>query len=254
MRFPLISLLAFVLFLPSSLVAEEVVLFTVDVMLSGTGVSAVDLEVSCDLDRPLSLTMSIPVDSSRTFTVPAPADRSMTCQLNVEPLPGQQLTFLGDGGSIFDPDGQGCRFTAVERGHSNFCQVQVENRDTSLTVFKHWIGTSKKEDDVAVSLNCGPGNSYESLQINTGKPESWTLLVNDADGFRCNVTEEESDAWIADTSDCSDLLILPGAEEECTVVNTKVVKMIEVFNRYGLVIMILAFMVVGGLAARKMIP
>lgn len=68
------------------------------------------------------------------------------------------------------------------------------------------------------------------------------------------MSEEKNDAWISETSDCSDLLILPGAEEECTVVNTKVVKMIEVFNRYGLVIMILAFMAVGGLAARKMIP
>jgi len=254
MRFPLISLLALVFLLPSSLVAEEVVLFTVDVKLSGMGVSAVDLDVSCDLDRPLSLAISIPVDSSRTFTVPAPADRGMTCQLNVEPLPGQQLTFLGDGGSIFDPNGVGCRFTGIERGHSNFCQVQVVNQDTSLTVFKHWIGTSKKENDVAVFLDCGPGKSYEPRAINTGKPDSWTLQVNEAGGFRCSVSEETSDAWIADTSDCGDLLILPGAEEECTVVNTKVVKMIEMFNRYGLVIMILAFMAVGGLAARKMIP
>jgi hypothetical protein len=37
------------------------------------------------------------------------------------------------------------------------------------------------------------------------------------------------------------------------VVNTKVVKMIEMLNRYGLFIMIGVFMVVGGLAARKVI-
>ena len=54
-------------------------------------------------------------------------------------------------------------------------------------------------------------------------------------------------------SDCEDLVILPGASEECTVVNTKVVKMIDMLNRYGLVIMILVFMVVGGFAARKVI-
>ena len=89
----------------------------------------------------------------------------------------------------------------------------MENQDTSLTVFKHWIGTSKKEDNVAVSLDRGPGKTYESLQINTGKPDSWILLVNEAGGFRCSVSEEESETWIADTSDCGDLLILPGAEE-----------------------------------------
>lgn len=254
MRFPLISLLVFFCFLPVFVAAEETVLFTVDVKLSGTGVSVVDLNVSCDLDQPFSLSLPIPVGSSRIFTVPAPAERDMICVLTVEPLPGQQLTFLGDGGSTFDPDGQGCRFTGIRRGHSNFCQVQVESQETSLTVFKHWIGTSKKEDDVAVSLDCGQGRSYETLKINAQRPDSWTLQVNNAEGFRCSVSEEESDSWVADTSDCQNLLILPGAEEECTMVNTKVVKMIEMFNRYGLVIMILAFMAVGGLAARKMIP
>lgn len=254
MRFPLISLLVLFTLAPLPAAAEETVLFTVDVKLSGTGVSEVDLDVSCDLDRPFSLTLPIEVDSSRTFTVPAPADRDMACVLIVEPLPGQQLTFLGDGGSTFDPDGQGCRFTGIRRGHSNFCQVQVESQETSLTVFKHWIGTSKKEDDVSVFLDCGQGMTYEALEINSRRPASWSLQVNNADGFRCSVSEEESEAWIADTSDCQDLLILPGAEEECTMVNTKVVKMIEMFNRYGLVIMILAFMAVGGLAARKMIP
>ena len=66
--------------------------------------------------------------------------------------------------------------------------------------------------------------------------------------------EEKSDTYIDDVEDCQDLLIRPGAEEECTVVNTRVVKMIEMFNRYGLFVMILAFMIVGGLAARKVIP
>jgi hypothetical protein len=38
------------------------------------------------------------------------------------------------------------------------------------------------------------------------------------------------------------------------MVNTKVVKMIEMLNRYGLVIMILVFMVVGMIAARRFVP
>ena len=173
----------------------------------------------------------------------------MSCVLIVEPLPGQQLTFLGDGGSTFDPDGRDFRFTGIRRGHSNFCQVPVESQETSLTVFEEpWIGTSKKEDNVSVFLDCGPGRTYEPWK-SIPAPASWSLQVNDADGLSLSVSEEESEAWIADTSDCQDLLILPGAEEECTMVNTKVVKMIEVFDRYGLGIMILAFMAVGGVAA-----
>jgi hypothetical protein len=234
--------------------AEEIVLFTVDVNLTGTGLSELEVNIHCDLDRPLSLDLSVPVDSTRSFTVPAPAERDMTCLLTTAALPGYQLRFLGDGGSDYDPDSPGCRFSGVKRGHSNFCQIQVENRNTSLTVFKHWIGTSEKEDDVTVSLDCGRGLAHKPLRINADRPDTWTIEVNDADGFRCSVSEADSDRYMGDTGDCENLLILPGAREECTVVNTKVVKMIEVFNRYGLVIMILIFMVVGGIAARRLMP
>ena len=69
----------------------------------------------------------------------APAVASITTR----PLPGHQLGFLGDGGSQFEPGEAGCTFRGVQRGHSNFCQIQVENQETSLTVFKRWIGTSE---------------------------------------------------------------------------------------------------------------
>jgi hypothetical protein len=108
--------------------------------------------------------------------------------------------------------------------------------------------------DVAVSLDCGSELRLEDLPLNKGKPGKWLLDVTDAEGIICRVREEKGDSYLSDTSDCDDLLIRPGAREECTVVNTKVVKMIEMLNRYGLVIMILAFMVVGGFAARKAMP
>ena len=253
MRIQTLALLSLLFLAPSMAKSEEVVLFTVDVKLRGTGVEALDVAIDCDLEPPLSLDISIPVDSSRTVTVPAPADREMTCLLNAQPLPGHQLSFLGDGGSIFDADSPGCRFTGIRRGHSNFCQVEVEKQETSLTVFKRWIGASKKEQDVDVFLDCGEGRSYRALSINAGEPESWRVDVGLADGLVCSVSEEDSDSWISDTGDCRNLLILPGAREECTVVNTKVVKMIEMLNRYGLVVMILVFMIVGGFAARRII-
>ena len=254
MRFRTFAFLAFVFLSPGSVAAEEIVLFTVDVKLRGTGVESLDVSLECDLDRPLSIQLTIPVDSSQTFTAPAPADRDMTCLLTAQQLPGQQLKFLGDGGSVFDAESPGCRFTGIRRGHSNFCQIQVEKQETSLTVFKRWIGTSRPEKDVDVFLDCGQGRTYRPLSINAGEPDSWTFEVDRPEGLVCSVSEEESDSWIADTDDCRDLLILPGAREECTVVNTKVVKMIEMLNRYGLVVMILVFMVVGGFAARRVIP
>ena len=234
--------------------ADEFASFTVDVKLRGSGVEQLDVQLRCGPGRPLVLNFEIPVDSSRSFTVPAAGGQDIECSLTADPVVGQSLSFLGDGGSTFDADAPGCRFTGVRGGHANFCQIQVESQETSLTVFKHWIGTSDPVDDVDVSLDCGLGMERKTLPLNKGKPGTWLLDVTDAEGILCRVHEEKGDSYFSDTSDCMDLLILPGAREECTVVNTKVVKMIEMLNRYGLVIMILAFMVVGGFAARRAMP
>ena len=234
--------------------ADEFALFTVDVNLRGAGVDTLDVQVVCTPGEAFSLTLVVPVDSTRSFTVPILEGQELACTLTASPVVGQQLTFLGDGGSTFAVDAPACQFTGVRGGHSNFCQIQVESQETSLTVFKHWIGTSERVDDVGVSLECGPDLQLETLPLNEGKPGKWLLNVKDAEGIRCRVYEEKGDSYFSDTSDCEDLLIRPGAREECTVVNTKVVKMIEMLNRYGLVIMILAFMVVGGFAARKAMP
>lgn len=255
MRYLLLIVLVFTWsMLPCRLAAEEIVLFTIDVKLHGSGLSEINVSLGCDYDRPVNLELTVSPDRSRTVTVPAPLDRGMSCTLLPKNLPGRQFSFRGDGGSTFEPDGDGCRFTGVRRGHHNFCQIEVESRETSLTVFKHWIGTSKKEDDVEIGLECNPEPNFKSKRLNTGKPATWSFDATVEEGFRCSVSERESEAWIQDVSDCEDLLILPGAEEECTIVNTKVVKMIEMFNRYGLVIMILAFMLVGMFAARRAMP
>ena len=251
MRWLSISVLSLFLLVTRVLGAEEIVLFTVDVKLAGTGVSELAVNIQCDSDPQVSIDYDIPVDSSMTFTVPAPVNAGMSCSLTTGQLIGHQLGFLGDGGSDFEADAPGCTFSNVRRGHSNFCQIRVEDQETSLTVFKRWIGTSRKEADSRVSLDCGNEVAYSNRKINSGKPGAWTLTVDESDGFLCSVSEEEGDGFIADTSDCQGLLVMPGADEECTIVNTKVVKMIEVFNRYGLVVMILAFMLVGGFAARR---
>jgi hypothetical protein len=239
---------------PGLLRSEEIALFTVDVKLSGSGVDQLDVVLSCDREPPLEFRLTVPVDTTRTFTVPAPPDRGMSCTVDTQAPTGHQLAFAGDGGSRFDPDGAGCTFSDVRRGHTNFCQIKIANEKTTLAVYKRWIGTSEKEPDVEISLDCGTGESYRPLRINADRPGEWELQVSDPDGISCSVTEQRSDAYVDDVSDCRDLLILSGASEECTIVNTRVVKMIEMLNRYGLAVMVLAFMVVGGLAARKMLP
>jgi hypothetical protein len=248
--------LAFTLLLGpcTSHAADENALFTVDVRLQATAQDHVDVRIECGApDDALQVELSIPAGGSRTFTVPVPPEREIACELTAAALPGQVLRYVGDGGSTFDLDANNCRFTGVRAGHANFCQIRVQSRETSLTVFKHWIGTSDPQADSRVFLDCGPDAVFDPLEINERRPGSWRFEIQTAEGLRCSVDEEAQESFIPDVSDCSDLLIRAGAREECTVVNTKVVKMIEMFNRYGLALMIVLFMIVGGLAARRMV-
>ena len=236
-----------------ALAADGFATFTIDARLEGATQGSLEARVTCDRPGGLQLELSVPAGGSRTITVPAEEGGAMVCEVTAQALPGQRLRYLGDGGSDYDPEAGNCRFMNVRAGHANFCQVRVENRDTSLTVFKHWIGTSEPQDDTRVFLECGPDFSFEPLEINLDKPATWRFDFHDAVGLPCSVREEARETFIPDVSDCANLVIRPGAREECTVVNTKVVKMIEMFNRYGLAIMIALFMLVGGFAARRMI-
>jgi len=126
----------------------------------------------------------------------------------------------------------------------------TESASGQILVYKKWIGASGKEADVEIVLNCEGQKGFESRWINRDEPSGWQLTNLPSAGEFCSVIEDERDTFIADTSDCRNLLVLPGQLTECTMVNTKLVKRIEMLNRYGLVIMI-AVMLGAGLAATR---
>jgi hypothetical protein len=163
------------------------------------------------------------------------------------------VTYLGDGGSTVRLDGEGCHFSGISPGHSNFCQIQVEREPASITVYKKWIGATGDEPDVRIHLLCGRELVGEPLELGSDAPRSWELDVSDSAGVQCHVFEVELDSFRADQSDCLDLLVTPGAREECTMVNTKVVKRIEMLNRYGISLMILLVFAVGLIAIKRMV-
>ena len=160
---------------------------------------------------------------------------------------------VGDGGSVIELDHHGCHYTGVSPGHANFCQVQVAKEATRLTVYKRWIGGTGEEPNIHIHLVCNQQTQDIVLWINADSSQTWELEVSDPDGIRCSVYEDELESFRADQSDCSDLLILPGADEACTLVNTKVVKRIETLNRYGLGAMILIMLTAGLLAIKRLV-
>jgi hypothetical protein len=230
--------------------------FTVDVKLGDTPLELLQVTLVCYEDGARSLSANIPPGDSRSFSIAVREGVELTCLLGALPIAGQRLSFLGDGGSQVELTEEGCLFSGVKPGHANFCQITIESQQTSLTVYKKWIGASEREADAEVRLHCAAGFAADAgpRLINQDKPGGWDLGITAADGIECDVFEVEREDFRADISDCQDLIIVPGASEECTMVNTKVVKMIQMLNRYGLVVMILVFMAAGMIAARKMMP
>jgi hypothetical protein len=133
--------------------------------------------------------------------------------------------------------------SADEPGHG-----PLETASVSLQVYKKWIGASGDEANSEIHLKCDSLIRFGPRFINTDRTEGWDVLNVPASGLFCSVYEIELETFIADVTDCGELLLVPGQAVECTVVNTKVVKRIDMLNRYGLIIMI-SVMLGAGLAA-----
>ena len=120
----------------------------------------------------------------------------------------------------------------------------------SLEVYKKWIGASGDEANVEIHLSCGGGITFPTHFINDGQPAGWEINDVPQNGLICDVRETMRPTFVSDYKDCINLRLIPGQAVECTMVNTKVVKKIEMLNRYGLILMI-SVMLGAGLAAVK---
>jgi len=133
-------------------------------------------------------------------------------------------------------------------------QGSTETATVSLQVYKKWIGAAGDEGNAEIHLQCDSHKQFEPRFINTDKTEGWDVTDVPASGLFCSVKEIEKETFIADATDCRELLLVPGQPVECTIVNTKVVKRIDMLNRYGLIIMISVMLGAGLAAVRRFTP
>jgi len=131
---------------------------------------------------------------------------------------------------------------------------QSNGLSARLLVYKKWIGASGDEANVGVELFCPQEDVHPTRFINRDQPEGWVIMHVPPEGFVCSVRELERETFVADASDCINLFVLPGEDVECTMVNTKVVKRIEMFNRYGLTAMIIVMLAAGLITVRRFTP
>lgn len=174
------------------------------------------------------------------------------CTIRARLPEGYSVVYDAGGDPESTAEANGCRFVGVAPGHEAACTINASQDAVNITVYKKWIGGSGRGGSVRIRLDCESGNYSGDRFIDEGSPDGWEIRDVDPNGILCNVYEEESDRYRPDIIDCQGLFIVPGRGEECTMVNTRIVKRIEMLNRYGVVVMILLVLVVGLLAVKRL--
>jgi hypothetical protein len=217
----------------------------------GTYLELLEVKVLCSTGSLLENTISLGPGERLDLVPTVFAPGRTFCQVRaVLPL-GYSVVYSADSPGKHVADRNGCQFSPLETGAANFCTVKVVQEAVLLTVYKEWIGGSGQDEDVRVSLECESGEWGGPISINEGRPGSWEVRNIDPEGILCNVSEEVRDNFRPDIIDCQGLLVLPGKGEECTLINTKIVKRIEMLNRYGKIIMILLVLGIGLVAVKR---
>jgi hypothetical protein len=214
--------------------------------------SALDVELVCGKGNVANQTSTITGVGRVTLKEGDFEAASINCRVKAIPPAGYSVSYETRGDSSSLVDRNGCLFARITQGQSNDCEISLTQEPVRLTVYKKWVGASGQEQDVQISLECESGEFSGYRYINEGSPNGWEIRDIDPEGILCNVSETVRDNFNPDIIDCQGLYILPGKGEECTLVNTKIVKRIEMLNRYGKLIMIFLVLVVGLVAMKRL--
>ena len=224
---------------------------TVDTSFDPILLNDVEVTLVCTSGSPGRLVTRMGANSVYEWRVSDIDQDATYCQAYAALPRGFSVEYNSSGDAAFKSDENGCQYAEVATAQSNHCLMVISQDHVPLTVYKKWVGASGDEADIAVNLDC-EGRPVESTRfINQGLAATWQLTRIPPEGLVCRVDEASGETYVSDENDCKDLIVLPGRGEACTMVNTKVVKRIEMLNRYGKVIMILVMMTAGLIAVRR---
>jgi hypothetical protein len=232
-------------------VSTPQVTISVDARFRQSRLPALDLELQCNPGLPGKEERKLVSDEVFDWTAGTPPNRTSTCQLLARLPAGYSAAYFVDGQTQAAPAARGCQFRGMAAGDHGACRLEITQDPVDLVVYLEWIGPSGEEEDVRVSLECESGDYSGYRYVNAGRPDGWKIRDIDPEGILCNVSEEVRDNFRPDIIDCQGLWVLPGKGEECTLINTKIVKRIEMLNRYGIVVMIVLVLGIGLVAVRR---
>jgi len=209
------------------------------------------MELLCNAGEPQRQQIQLTAAGRKRLNLTRFNDKKPVCQMRALLPRGYSVEYQSASVGKHRANEHGCQFTAVGQGQTYGCRIRITQNTVPLTVYKKWVGGADQEPDVEIQLLCGERAFAEPRFINRESPGGWEVSDIGVDGLSCDVVEKLRDTFVADQTDCQGLLVFPARGAECTMVNTKVVKRIEMLNRYGKAIMILVMLVAGLIAVRR---
>ena len=239
--------------LPILLLAEDSqqALFDVTLNFDSQLLEEVNIELLCNSGQPLRKQVRLTTAGTSRMELLEFKDHDTICQLRALLEDGYSAEYQSQSDGEHRANEHGCHFTTVSHDHNNECLIEISQNTVPLTVYKKWVGASGKEPSVEVRLECDGRAVSGPRHINEKSPRGWDVANIHVNGSSCDVFETVDDTFVADQSDCRGVMLFPGRGAECTMVNTKVVKRIEMLNRYGKAIMIVVMLVAGLVAVRR---
>ncbi len=240
----------------------------------------VDVHLSCNGGLPLEQDFSITDPDTNGpfpgvgFIVRDFTSGQVNCRVWEEPVPGgytQVYTAtddngLGVAGNIY-ADETGCYFESVETG-SFTCTVENQLDPVSVTVNKVWLGDALVNDiplEASATWTCynvrdasdGETGTVSGNMEFVGESDSNTItgIYPDFDGSSYCVIAEVDQSSIVESDD-SECEVVPvplgaGTTPGCTIYNTAFFEGIPTLNQYGLLLLALLTLAIGGFGIRR---
>jgi hypothetical protein len=195
---------------------------------------------------------------------------TMDCDIEEAIPAGYEPTYTagattGVADNIFS-DENGCHYELIEGGQFT-CHIFNELQPVDVIVEKIWIDDNpefQQSTVVEVTLECngpiiggfqcfggeGNGNFCREQFIDPSNPGEFEVLPH-FEGTTCSATEEPIVGVLTDESDCQEMIVFPGQGDSCVIVNTRLFAGIPTLNQYGLILLVLLMLGVGGVAYRR---
>ena len=239
------------------------------------------LAYSCNMGQPLNESVTLdPIDVEDgkyriNFRVRDFDDGAMRCDVWVEYPTGVEWDTVSctvaDSDCAENPVNSfvGCRFTGIEDGDENLCEITLKPEAVDILVNKVWIDENEAFENptyASARWKCSDARNDatdSSLGETSGKVRFYDLEdeavfevfpnVGNGPVTECTISESRDlPGVLIDDSDCADLEILPGQlDTECTIYNTRLYEGVPTLGQYGLWLFTALMLFSGLLAARR---